>query len=229
MNNSQPDFNSDFAQHYDSFIRIAVPAYDQLFSMADSFFSLPKKSSPHLLVVGAGGGAELLYFSQTHPTWFLTGVDPSEQMLKIASQKIQQAGTENRVLFHQGFVHQLPTDSKFDMATCILVLQFLPDDQAKLNLLMSVANRLKRGAPFILVSIYGDKQSTKFKKVFTAWKEHFRSHGINPEKSEDVQRILNMPLITEERIQELLEEAGFQNIVNFYSAYQVSGWAAELR
>ncbi|KAA0956252.1 class I SAM-dependent methyltransferase [Planococcus sp. ANT_H30] len=229
MNNSQPDFNSDFAQHYDSFIRIAVPAYDQLFSMADSFFSLSKKPSPHLLVVGAGGGAELLYFSQTHPNWFLTGVDPSEQMLKIASYKIQQAGTENRVTLHQGFLHELPTAPKFDMATCILVLQFLPDDQAKLNLLTSVANRLEHGDPFILVSIYGNKQSIEFEKNFTAWKERFRSHGINPEKSEDVQRILNMPLISEERIQELLEEAGFQNIVNFYSAYQVGGWVAELK
>ncbi|MGB6408578.1 MAG: class I SAM-dependent methyltransferase [Planococcus donghaensis] len=229
MNNSQPDFNSDFALHYDSFIRLAVPAYDQLFSMADSFFYQPKKTSSNLLVVGAGGGAELLYFSQLYPSWFLTGVDPAEQMLKIALHKIQQAGTEQRVKLHQGFVHELPADNKFDMATCILVFQFLPDDNAKLNLLKSVAERLEHGAPFILVSIYGDKDSTEFNKNFTAWKERFRSNGVNPEESEDVQRILKMPLISEERIKELLDEAGFRNIVKFYSAYQVGGWAAELK
>lgn len=226
--NSQPDFNSDFALQYDSFIRLAVPAYDQLFPMSDSFFHPLDKTSPHLLVVGAGGGAELLYFSQTYPSWFLTGVDPSEQMLKIASHKIRQAGTEDRVHLHQGFVHELPAADKFDMATCILVLQFLPDDNAKLNLLKSVAERLKHGSPFILVSIYGDKQSAEFKKNFTAWKKRFRSNGTDPEKSEDVQRILKMPLISEDRIKVLLEEAGFQNIVKFYSAYQVGGWAAEL-
>lgn len=229
MNNGQPDFNSDFALQYDSFIRLAVPAYEQLFPMSDSFFYQTKKTSPTLLVVGAGGGAELLYFSQIYPSWFLTGVDPSDQMMKIASHKIRQAGTENRVKLHQGFVHELPTDSKFDMATCILVLQFLPDDNAKLNLLKSVAERLEHGAPFILVSIFGDKESAEFHKNFAAWKERFRSNGVDPEKSEDVQRILKMPLITEDKILELLDEAGFQNIVKFYSAYQVGGWAAELK
>lgn len=229
MNNSQPDFNSDFALHYDSFIRLAVPAYDQLFPMAGSFFHQSEKTSPNLLVVGAGGGAELLYFSQTYPGWSFTGVDPSDQMLKMASNKIRQAGTEERVKLHQGFVHDLPADSRFGMATCILVLQFLPDDDAKLNLLKSVAERLEHGAPFVLVSIYGDKESAEFDKNFTAWKERFRINGVDPEESEDVQRILKMPLVSEDRIIELLNEAGFHNIVKFYSAYQVGGWAAELK
>ncbi|WP_201723137.1 hypothetical protein [Exiguobacterium sp. KRL4] len=43
MNNGQPDFNSDFALQYDSFIRLAVPAYEQLFPMSDSFFIKRKK------------------------------------------------------------------------------------------------------------------------------------------------------------------------------------------
>jgi tRNA (cmo5U34)-methyltransferase len=150
-------------------------------------------------------------------------------MLKIAAHRVQQAGTSDRVHLHQGFTHELPTNPIFDMTTCILVLQFLPDDGSKLKLLQSIAARLKPGAPFILVSLYGDKESTEFQRIFEAWKEHFRSCGVNPEESEDVQRVLRMPLVSEERIKELLTEAGFHLVSRFFSAYQFGGWAAELK
>jgi tRNA (cmo5U34)-methyltransferase len=60
MNDIQHDFDSAFALQYDSFIRMAVPVYDQLFAMAGSFLNQVANDAPNMLVVGAGGGAELL-------------------------------------------------------------------------------------------------------------------------------------------------------------------------
>ncbi|WP_274366085.1 hypothetical protein [Paenibacillus thermotolerans] len=55
MDNIQPDFDSEFAQQYDSFIRLALPAYDEVFPMSDTFLQQSAIDASNMLVVGAGG------------------------------------------------------------------------------------------------------------------------------------------------------------------------------
>ncbi|GIN97276.1 hypothetical protein J6TS1_31460 [Siminovitchia terrae] len=71
-------------------------------------------------------------------------------------------GLENRVRLIRGTIDGLlPSESKFDAASCILVLHFIDGEQEKLKLLKSIKGHLKHGAPFVLVSVYGDRDNAE--------------------------------------------------------------------
>jgi SAM-dependent methyltransferase len=96
-----------------------------------------------LLVIGACAGNELSAWGPSNSNWTFTGVDPSEEMLTIAKNKMVQLGMESRVRLIQGTIDDLPLpDSKFDAASCILVLHFIDDIQEKLKLLGNIKNHL---------------------------------------------------------------------------------------
>jgi tRNA (cmo5U34)-methyltransferase len=224
------DFNSDFGKKYENGIKIALPTYEQLFPLANSFLRTKVNDHIQLLVVGAGGGAEIISFNQENPNWQITGVDPSEQMIKLANDKVNKAGITDKIYLFHGLTSQLPLERIYEGATCILVLHFLPDDGSKLELLKSIADRLKPGSPLVLVSLYGDKDSVEFQLSVEAWKKHFQSKGGTPEEiSEFLESFLKIPIVPEERINELLNEAGFQQVTRFFKTYNFGGWFATLK
>lgn len=150
------------------------------FAMVQSYFrSQLGEKAASLLVTGAGGGNELSAWGPSNPKWTFTGVDPSEEMIQIAKNKTVQLGLESRVRLIQGTIDDLPlSESKFDAASCILVLHFVDDVQVKLKLLRTIKDNLKSGAPFILVSAYGNRDDTELKDRLNVWKSFFFGCGI---------------------------------------------------
>ncbi|TVX98576.1 class I SAM-dependent methyltransferase [Paenibacillus cremeus] len=218
------DFESDFGKNYERSIKVALPTYEQLFPLATSFLRTKVNDNARLLVVGAGGGAELLSFNQANPDWQMTGVDPSEQMINLAKEKVNNAGITDKINLFHGLTNQLPLEPIYEGATCILVLHFLPDDVSKLELLKSIAERLKPGSPLVLVSVYGNKESVEFQLKTEAVKENFLINGYNPEEiDEGLENLSKLPIVTEERIKELLYEAGFHQVTHFFTTYYFGG------
>jgi tRNA (cmo5U34)-methyltransferase len=167
-----PRVEPSVAAAYEKNSRISVPSYDALFAMVQSYFRMQLGERPAaLLVVGAGAGNELSAWGPSNPAWTFTGVDPSEEMLKIAQQKAAQLDLESRVNLIRGTVDDLPLgDSQFDAASCILVLHFIDDEQEKLQMLGTIRDKLKPGAPFVLVSAYGDRDDAEFQDRLQVWK-----------------------------------------------------------
>ncbi|MFD2922239.1 class I SAM-dependent methyltransferase [Halobacillus naozhouensis] len=221
-------FNSKVAKAYEKNTRISVPTYDTLFDMVQSYFraQLGDKAAS-LLVVGAGGGNEFSAWGPSNPKWAFTGVDPSEDMLKMAKNNAVQLGLESRIRLIQGTVDDLPpADTKFDAASCILVLHFIDDDQEKLKLLRTIKDNLKSGAPFVLVSAYGDRDDAELHNRLNVWKSFFLDEGHEPSKVDEMEDriIMNISLIPEKQIEWLLEESGFTNIARFYATGLFAGW-----
>ncbi|MFP3919878.1 methyltransferase domain-containing protein [Lysinibacillus telephonicus] len=215
---------------YEKNTRISVPTYDGLFMMVRSYFRAQlgeKKAS--LLVVGAGGGNELSAWGPSNPKWTFTGVDPSEEMLHIAKNKAVQLGLENRVELIQGTIDDIPLSKpKFDAASCILVLHFIDDEQEKLKLLRTIKDNLKSGAPFVLVSAYGDRDSSELYDRINVWKSFFLDAGYEKSKADDMGKvIMNISFIPESQIAQLLKDAGFTNITRFYSTGLFAGWICQ--
>ena len=215
---------------YDQHIQKVMPGYQNMFKMSLALFrSVLTEPAPKLLIVGAGTGMELVSFGVAQPGWIFQAVDPSKQMLEIARQKAEQEGLAARVNFHQGLVSELPAGRQYDAATCILVMHFLRDDGAKLALLQSIAERLKPGAYFILVDNFGDKHSESFRQLVAARKEYLELGGFTSEQSEADNAVIwgdMLHLITEARTLELLEAAGFSQVVRFHTGLIVGGWVA---
>lgn len=81
---------------------------------------------------------------------------------------------ESRVRLFHGTIDDLPlSDSKFDAASCILVLHFIDDEQEKLKLLRTIKGNLKSGTPFVLVSAYGDRGDAELQDKINVWKTFF--------------------------------------------------------
>lgn len=212
---------------YDKMAQIALPGYEAMHIMALSCLRSHLPKTANLLIVGAGTGMELVKFG-SNPEWQMLGVDPSSNMLAIAQQKIQQHGLSEQVKLFQGYTHDLPDTVLYDAATCILVSHFLPDDGSKLALLQSIAQRLKSSAAFILVDVFGEKNTPEFERMASIVQVYWEEMGMPPQKCLELLETVNKGVypIPEPRIFELLKQAGFGNVIRFYTGLWVGGWLA---
>ncbi|MFF2531715.1 class I SAM-dependent methyltransferase [Brevibacillus sp. NPDC058079] len=226
--NEEITFNSKMVLAYDANTRISIPIYDFLFTMVQSYFraQLGEKAAS-LLVIGAGGGNELAAWGPSNPKWTFTGVDPSAEMLAMAKNKTVQLGLESRVQLIQGTIDDVPhPESKYDAASCILVLHFINDEQEKLKLLRAIKEQLKPGAPFVLVSAYGDLDDAELRNRLNIWKSFFLDVGYESAKVEEMGNTImtKASFLSEPKIEQLLREAGFTNIGRFHSTGLFGGW-----
>lgn len=160
-----------------------IPSYDSLLAMIQSYYRVQLGENASLLVIGAGGENELSPWAPSNPKWTFTGVDPSKEMLKMAKYKAVELGIEKHFSLIQGTIDDLPRqDSKLDAASCILFIHFIEDVQEKLKLLGSIKDNLKSGAPFALVSAYGDRNDTEFQDRLNVWKCFFWMRDGNHQK-----------------------------------------------
>lgn len=220
------EFDATLAKQYDSGIRRALPTYDPMLRLIQTFLRANTPADAHLLVIGAGGGNEVTYFGSSNPRWTFTGVDPSEIMLSVANAKCKEAGLSDRVTLLQGTVKNISIEDSFDAATCILVLHFIHAYEEKLKTLQEIHARLKPGAPFVLVSKYGDPTSDEFQERIKLWKSYWLdTTKLTPEEVDGMeQEILSLSYLPEEEIVQLLQEAGFLKVAKFFSTTLFGGW-----
>lgn len=224
---SQIDFETQVLTGVENYIlraRQSIPGRDAIFLIARALFETKLGNRSKILVVGAGGGEEILSLGKPNPDWQFVGVDLSEAMLKLADTRFAQEQLQNKVELHRADVHNL--DGKdFDAATCILTLHFVADDGAKLTMLQAIRERLKSEALFLLVDGAGEKGKPEFQDNVAAWKRHAQNNGMPLEMvNKMVENTMNLPLVTEEREVELLREAGFVDVRKVYQGIHVNGW-----
>ena len=87
---------------------------------------------------------------------------------------------------------------------------------------------LKSEAYFILADIFGERDTETFEQFTWAWKIHGKLMGLNSEKIAEMLETARKGIhsISEQRVFELLQSAGFGNIVRFYTALWYGGWIA---
>jgi tRNA (cmo5U34)-methyltransferase len=225
---SNINFDPKKAAHYEDLARKAVFGYDQLFTMVLSLLMDNQNETANVLVVGCGTGMELTTFGKNMLNWHLTGVDPSQEMIKIAKANIDYHGLNNRVTLYNGFVDGLPEEERYDSATLIFVLRFIADDRDKLSLFKHIAKRLRSGAKFVLVDQYGDPKSHHFQELFKAWHNFMKLSGVPSELAAKIAaQSIDKSFFLESRIIELLSEAGFTNAIRFYNSFMYVGWIVQ--
>lgn len=220
------EFNEEIATEYDKGIRRTLPTYDPMLRLSQTFLRANLKESASLLIVGGGGGNELKAFGPTNPGWKFTAVDPSKEMLEVAKMKVKQMGIDNRVELINGTITDVPEEYTFEGATCILVLHFIADIDEKHVLLKKVRSHLKPGAPFVLVSKFGDPDDSEFKELVSLWKNYWLdTTSLSEAKIEELMKgTLTDMSISEEKMRKLLSEAGFHRIANFFRTNHFGGW-----
>jgi tRNA (cmo5U34)-methyltransferase len=223
---SDLEFDLEMAREYNKGIRRALPTYDALFRMVQSFLRAHVKDSANVLVVGAGGGNELVTFGTANPTWTFAGVDPSEAMLEVALQRAKCEGIEERVTIHTGKIEEIKFNERFDAATCLLVLHFIETIEEKRSLLRTVKGLLQPGSPFVLVTLFGDQSKPEFDERMNLWKSIWLDlTDLTQEDVEEMEEsVRELSFISAIEIEELLDQTGFERVSQFFSTTLFGGW-----
>jgi tRNA (cmo5U34)-methyltransferase len=222
-------YAAEKAQAYDRRIRAAIPGYQALHQLACMVVAEATGGQGRVLVTGAGTGAECVALAEACPALHVVGVDPAGDMLALAEGKVMAHGLNQRVRLYPSTVAELPAFEPFDAATLLLVLHFLADDGAKLGLLTDIARHLKPGAPLVLADLFGPGWDHPWQaELRTYWRHLQLAAGIEPG---DVDRGFShvdrdIHPVTEQRLGELMAEAGFGPPQPFFRALCFGGWVA---
>jgi tRNA (cmo5U34)-methyltransferase len=222
MSFSDPDAVARYAEGP---VRL-VPGFHDLQRMAALLLAERCGPDARVLVLGAGGGLELKAFAEWHPGWSFVGVDPSAEMLELAARTLglPDGPLSDRVALHEGYIDSAP-EGPFDGATCLLTLHFVPEDE-RLRTLVALRGRLKPGAPLV-VAHHSISQAGDGKRV---WLDRYAAYaaasGVAPDKARNAADAIaaRLPVLSPERDEALLEEAGFTGVSLFYAGFTFRGW-----
>lgn len=218
MSFSDPDAVARYAQGP---IR-QVPGFQGMQQMARILLAERVPDDGHVLVLGAGGGLELKAFADAQPGWRFTGVDPSAEMLKLATTTLGPLAS--RAALVEGYIDDAPT-GPFDGATCLLTLHFLPTEQ-RLHTLAEVRRRLAPGAPFIVAHHSVDDATDKRERWLSRYAAFAVASGVPATSMVSAAAAINarLPLLSPAQDEALLDEAGFVDIELFYAGFTFRGW-----
>lgn len=200
-----------------------VPGFADLQHMAMLLLAEHAPKEANILVLGAGGGLELKAFAEAQPNWRFVGIDPSKEMLDLASRILGPLAS--RVELCQGYVADA-APGPFDGATCLLTLHFLPKLE-RLHALQELKRRLKPGAPLV-VAHHSCPQEGELQRWLT--RSVAFANGPNADFARAAVSAKTMaqqlPILSVAEDEALLKEAGFSDIALFYAGFTFRGWVA---
>jgi tRNA (cmo5U34)-methyltransferase len=204
-----------------------IPGRLAIFSIVEAaFLELLTDGPARILVVGAGGGEEILRLGAENPSWSFVGVDTYEPMVALARRRLAGTTVGSRSIVHATAIEQLDATG-FDAATCILTAHFVPDDGSKLAFFKSIHTRLKPGAPLAIVDGVGVPGQPQTELLRRIWKRHATRNGADAEMAEkNAQNLGKVPVVSVEREEQLLASAGFSGLTPIFRGLAIQGWLA---
>jgi len=199
-----------------------IPGFDGLHRIMTQLIAetVPER----VLVLGGGGGLETRPLMEALPGARFCAVDPSAEMI---AQGRAYLGDPERVDWVEGLIFDAPQD-RFDAATCMLTLHFVPDDGAKLETLKAVRARLKPCAPFFIAHLSIDKADPDSARRFERYLQFAQDSQLDPEAlaKAHVNVRTRLDCVGPQRDEALLEEAGFSGIELMFRGMYWCGWLA---
>lgn len=199
-----------------------VPGFHDLQRMTGLLLAERVRDDGQVLVLGAGGGLELKVFADMQPHWRFCGVDPSAEMLDLATRTLGPLAS--RVDLHQGYIDSAPA-GPFDAATCLLTLHFIPEEERR-RTVAEVYRRVKPGAPFVVAHHSFPQHDGEKAKWLARYAAFATASGIPAPKAESALTAIGerLPLLSPEQDEAILRDAGFTDVALFYAAFTFRGW-----
>lgn len=225
--NDMVAFDKQNAESYDTRWAELAPFNESLhLQMRIILGELPANS--RILCVGAGTGAELLALAELFPKWRFLAVDPSEPMLEICQRKADENGIADRCDFLVGFVHDIPdTNRCFDAATSVLVSHFILDRAERLNYFQEIKKRLRQGGLLVTTDL-SEAPRGQQAELMRVWQRMMEHVGATAEQVEGMLEAYkkSVSMLSEESLEALLREAGFEQPTQFAQTLLIRSWFA---
>lgn len=228
MNKDKPLFGKDQAENYDERWSKLAPVNNGLHFLSRIILSeLPADSD--ILCVGVGTGAELLFLAQEFPGWSFTALDTSAEMLEVCRKKSEDAGISARCRFHQGTVNSLPSDIKYDAATAILVSQFMPETDERIEFFREILKRLNPKGYFINADLTSPDEENSYAELAEVWAKMLMMTGLDLEtaKQSTSQWGKMVAVSKQKEIESMIASAGFNSPTLFYQSLFIRAWFAK--
>jgi len=202
-----------------------VPGFASLHRMVEMLLAEQVPVDGRVLVLGAGGGMELKALADAQPGWTFDGVDPSADMLALAAETVEPHA--DRVRLHHGGIEVAP-EGPFDGATCLLVLHFI-DRAERARILAGLRQRLRRGAPFVLMHISFPQTEPERSQWIARHAAYGAPPGTNPAHLAAAREAIGtrLTILPPEEDEAMLAEAGFENISLFFAGLSFRGWVCD--
>lgn len=225
MHISLHSWNTPQAGQYQQHIRSKIIGYDFIYELMLHMLK-NIQTLDHILVVGAGGGQELVTISSQYPQAKFSAVEPSVEMLKAAKDAVERANVTLNIDWFNCEL-QPAMHVRVDAATCHLVLHFLEKREKKQELLENIASHMKPGALFFISAVMLEGAGND-ELMLQYWKHSMLASGAMLEGWERYSQsfgVTNHP-ITRAELVELLNNSGFVSVVPYFKSYTVEAFVA---
>lgn len=142
-------------------------------------------------------------------------------MLDLAERNLGPLA--QRVRMHHGYVDDAPA-GPFAAATSLLTLHFLPYEERRATA-TQVRRRLAPGAPFIVAHMSFPQRDGERELWLSRHVAYLVESGIDAPMSTGAHAIgTQVPVLSPAQDRTILQEAGFSDVTEFFSAFTFRGW-----
>lgn len=188
-------------------------------------------ASAHILCVGAGTGAEILFLARKFPGWQFTAVEPSNAMMEVLQRRAEEAGILSQCVFHTGYLDSLPPGEPFDGATAFLVSQFILERNLRVNFFQGIADRLRPEGILISSDLAGDlSAATDHAGLLEVWFQVMSDSGsLSPEGIGKMREAYtrDVAVLPPGDVRDIITLGGFDRPVLFFQAGMIHAWFAK--
>jgi len=220
-------FDQECANSYDRKREKMAPLKDALhLCMRMVLSELP--ADAHVLCIGVGTGAELIYLARAFPEWRFTVVEPAAAMLDTCRNQAKELGIFSRCAFHEGYLDTLPPSDAFDAATTILVSHFFMQKKERMEFFGEIAARLRPGGLFVNADLASDESSQIAKSLFDVWVRLLKYSDLSSEDVEKFRRTFGkeIAVLNPQEVESLIATCGFERPVLFCQTLFIHAWYA---
>ncbi|MFK5980376.1 MAG: class I SAM-dependent methyltransferase [Rhizobiaceae bacterium] len=220
-------FDQECANSYDKKRERMAPLKDALhLCMRMVLSELP--ADAHVLCVGVGTGAELMYLARAFPEWKFTVVEPAAAMLQACRNQAKELGIFSRCVFHEGYLDTLPPSGAFDAATSILVSHFFMQQEKRSAFFNEIAARLRPGGFLVNADLASDISSQSSKSLFEVWIRMLKYSDFSSDEVEKFRRTFGkeVAVLPPQEVESLIATGEFERPVLFSQTLFIHAWYA---
>lgn len=221
-------FNQEVADCFDDMLQRSIPGYDTMRELVTNIGSEFVKDSFNIIDLGCGNGegiAPFVHYFGTMQDYYL--VDESEPMLDICRERYEELiryGMLN--VKNMDIRHEFP-NVRAGLILSVLTLQFVPIEYRP-AILKRVYDHLKPGGAFILVEKVTCESAELQNHIANEYYKLKQKNGYSKIQIENKRESLEgvMTCLPASWNEDMLRNAGFTKIENFWRHLNFSGWVA---